>query len=83
MSQYLIDQIASKANIEVLPFAQVVSADGENHLERIEVRVQGKRLVRLSITHKLSTEDKSQLDICEARATMNDSCWREPNVSKD
>jgi len=40
MSQYLIDQIASKANIEVLPFTQVVSADGENHLERIEVRVQ-------------------------------------------
>ena len=40
MSQYLIDQIASKANIEVLPFTQVVSADGEHHLERIEVRVQ-------------------------------------------
>jgi thioredoxin reductase (NADPH) len=40
MSQYLIDQIASKANIEVLPFTQVVSAEGENHLERIEVRVQ-------------------------------------------
>jgi thioredoxin reductase (NADPH) len=40
MSQYLIDQIASKANIEVLPFTQVVSADGENRLERIEVRVQ-------------------------------------------
>jgi thioredoxin reductase (NADPH) len=41
MSQYLIDQIALKANIEVLPFTQVVSADGENHLERIEVRLQG------------------------------------------
>jgi len=40
MSQYLIDQIASKANIELLPFTQVVSAAGENHLERIEVRVQ-------------------------------------------
>jgi thioredoxin reductase (NADPH) len=40
MSQYLIDQIAAKANIEVLPFTQVVSAEGENHLERIEVRVQ-------------------------------------------
>jgi thioredoxin reductase (NADPH) len=40
MSQYLIDQIASKSNIEVLPFTQVISADGENHLERIEVRVQ-------------------------------------------
>ena len=40
MSQYLIDQIASKANIQVLPFTQVVSADGENQLERIEARVQ-------------------------------------------
>ena len=40
MSQYLIDQLASKANIEVLPFTQVVSAAGENHLERIELRVQ-------------------------------------------
>ena len=40
MSQYLIDQIASKASIEVLPFTQVVSVDGENHLERIGVRVQ-------------------------------------------
>ena len=39
MSQYLIDQIASKTNIEVLPFSRVVSVDGENRLERIEVRV--------------------------------------------
>jgi thioredoxin reductase (NADPH) len=40
MSQYLIDQIASKANIQVLPFTQVVSVDGEDRLERIEARVQ-------------------------------------------
>jgi len=40
MSQYLIDQIASKANIEILPLMQVVSVHGEDHLERIEVRVQ-------------------------------------------
>jgi thioredoxin reductase (NADPH) len=40
MSQYLIDQIASKANIQVLPFTQVVSTDGEDRLERIEARVQ-------------------------------------------
>jgi thioredoxin reductase (NADPH) len=40
MSQYLVDQIASKANIEILPFTQVVSVHGENHLERIEVCVQ-------------------------------------------
>jgi thioredoxin reductase (NADPH) len=39
MSQYLIDQIASKANIRVLPFVQVVSADGNDRLERIEARV--------------------------------------------
>jgi thioredoxin reductase (NADPH) len=40
MSQYLIDQIAAKTNIEVLPHAQVISAEGENCLERIEVRLQ-------------------------------------------
>jgi thioredoxin reductase (NADPH) len=40
MSQYLIGQIASKANIQVLPFTQIVSVDGEDRLERIEVRVQ-------------------------------------------
>jgi thioredoxin reductase (NADPH) len=40
MSQYLIDQIASKANIGVFPFTQVTSVDGENRLERIQVCVQ-------------------------------------------
>jgi len=40
MSQYLIDQIASKANIQMLPFTQVVSVDGEDRLERIEALVQ-------------------------------------------
>jgi thioredoxin reductase (NADPH) len=40
MSQYLIEQIASKANIQVVPFTQVVSVDGEDRLERIEARVQ-------------------------------------------
>jgi thioredoxin reductase (NADPH) len=39
MSQYLIDQIASKANIEVLASAHVISVEGENYLERIEVCV--------------------------------------------
>jgi thioredoxin reductase (NADPH) len=40
MSQYLIDQIASKGNIDVLPFTQVVSADGENRLEQLGVQVR-------------------------------------------
>src|SRR6201996_1605698 len=39
MSQYLINQIASKANIKVLLHTQVISAEGENCLERIEVSV--------------------------------------------
>jgi thioredoxin reductase (NADPH) len=43
MSQYLIDQIASKANIKVLPYTQVVSAEGEDHLEPIDVRVHAPR----------------------------------------
>jgi thioredoxin reductase (NADPH) len=38
MSQYLIDQIAPKANIQVLPFNQIVSAEGEDRLERIVAR---------------------------------------------
>jgi len=37
---HLIDQIASKADIQVFPFTQVVSVDGEDRLERIEARVQ-------------------------------------------
>jgi thioredoxin reductase (NADPH) len=40
MSQYLIDQIAAKANVKLLAFAQVVSVHGEDRLERIEVRIQ-------------------------------------------
>jgi thioredoxin reductase (NADPH) len=39
MSQYLIDEIASKTNIEVVPQTQVISVEGENRLERIEVCV--------------------------------------------
>jgi thioredoxin reductase (NADPH) len=43
MSQYLIDRIAAKSNIKVLPYTQVVSADGEDRLERIEARVQSPK----------------------------------------
>jgi thioredoxin reductase (NADPH) len=40
MSQYLIGEIASKANIEVVPFTQVAAVEGEDHLERIVTRVR-------------------------------------------
>jgi thioredoxin reductase (NADPH) len=42
MSQYLIGEIASKANIEVMPFSEVVEAQGEDHLQRIVARVGGE-----------------------------------------
>ena len=52
MSQYLIDQIASKANIKVLPYTQVVSADGEDRLERIEVLVKPRAGIEDIISHE-------------------------------
>jgi thioredoxin reductase (NADPH) len=44
MSQYLIGEIASKANIEVMPFSEVVEAQGKDHLQRLVARV-GSKLV--------------------------------------
>jgi thioredoxin reductase (NADPH) len=40
MSQYLIGQIASKNNIQVIPFTQVITAEGEDHLEGIVTRTR-------------------------------------------
>jgi thioredoxin reductase (NADPH) len=42
MSQYLIGEIASKSNIEVVPFSEVVEAQGGDHLQSIVARVAGK-----------------------------------------
>ena len=42
MSQYLIGEIACKANIEVMPFSEVVEAQGQDHLQRLVVRSGGK-----------------------------------------
>jgi thioredoxin reductase (NADPH) len=40
MSQYLIGEIASKANIQVIPFTEVRAVEGEEHLQRIVTRVR-------------------------------------------
>jgi thioredoxin reductase (NADPH) len=40
MSQYLIGEIASKANIEIVPFTEVRAVEGEAHLQRIVTRVR-------------------------------------------
>jgi thioredoxin reductase (NADPH) len=52
MSQYLIDQLASKANIQVLPFTQIVSVDGQDRLERIEVLVQAPHEMERKLGHR-------------------------------
>jgi thioredoxin reductase (NADPH) len=41
MSQYLIDQLASKKNISIEPFTQVVSVGGEDHLETLCTSTKG------------------------------------------
>ncbi|MGD0647210.1 MAG: FAD-dependent oxidoreductase [Acidobacteriaceae bacterium] len=40
MSSYLIDQIASKRNVHVVPYTEVMRAEGEDHLERIVARTR-------------------------------------------
>jgi thioredoxin reductase (NADPH) len=47
MSQYLIEQIAKKGNIHIEPYSEVVTAEGEEHLERLRTRKQvpGKEAV--------------------------------------
>ena len=44
MSRYLIEQIATKKNIHVAPFTEVMRAEGEDHLERLvtRTRVEGE-----------------------------------------
>jgi len=42
MSQYLIGQIAGKKNITIEPFTQVVSVNGEDHLESICTSTNGE-----------------------------------------
>jgi thioredoxin reductase (NADPH) len=40
MSSYLIDQIASKKNVHVVPYTEVMKAEGADHLERVVVRTR-------------------------------------------
>jgi thioredoxin reductase (NADPH) len=40
MSQYLIQQIDAKKNIEIEPFTEVVRAEGEDHLERLVTKTR-------------------------------------------
>jgi thioredoxin reductase (NADPH) len=44
MSQYLIEQIASKCNIKVEPHSHVISVGGEDHLETICTQRDGESM---------------------------------------
>jgi thioredoxin reductase (NADPH) len=38
MSQYLIDELAAKANVSIEPYSEIVAAKGEHHLTALEIR---------------------------------------------
>jgi thioredoxin reductase (NADPH) len=40
MSQYLIEQIATKKNVYVVPYTEVIKAEGDDHLQRLVVRTR-------------------------------------------
>lgn len=46
MSHYLIEQLRAKANVTVLPRAEVVAARGDTHLAEIEVRINAATVRR-------------------------------------
>ena len=73
MSQYLIDQIDSTNNIEVMPFHSVVEAQGENRLEKI--------LVKDSQSGKTKTFDTSYLFIFIGATPSTD--WLGDTVDRD
>jgi thioredoxin reductase (NADPH) len=52
MSQYLIGEIACKANIEVVPFTQVVSVEGDEHLQRIVTLVRPPQGRETNLTYE-------------------------------
>ncbi len=52
MSQYLIGEIASKENIQVVPFTQVVAVEGEEHLQRIATLVRPPQGCETNLTYE-------------------------------
>jgi thioredoxin reductase (NADPH) len=52
MSQYLIGEIASKENIQVVPFTQVVAVEGEEHLQRIVTLVRPPQGGETNLTYE-------------------------------
>ncbi|MCC2545700.1 FAD-dependent oxidoreductase [Hymenobacter sp. BT175] len=73
MSAYLIEQIRTTPNIELLPFSQVTAVRGEQHLEEVVLSVSGQEEVRSAralfvfIGAKPSTEWVHSSVLCDAK----------------
>jgi thioredoxin reductase (NADPH) len=75
MSQYLIDQLASKRNVRVEPYTEVVEARGENHLSAIvtkDVRT-GEQRPRLTDSLFVFIGADARTDWLPAALALNDT----------
>ena len=76
MSAYLIEQIRTTPNIELLPFAQIKEVCGQDHLEAVMLDVNGtveKRPARalfVFIGAKPSTEWVCDLVVCDSKGFL-------------
>ena len=76
MSAYLIEQIASTPNIEILPFTEVVEVCGQGHLEAVVLKTNGQmdkrpaRALFVFIGAKPSTEWVCNLVLCDPRGFL-------------
>ena len=76
MSAYLIEQIGNTPNIEILPFTEVAEVCGQDHLEAVVLKTNGKltkkpaRALFVFIGAKPSTEWVCNLAICDAKGFL-------------
>lgn len=73
MSQYLVDQIATKENIQVEPDADVVAVEGADHLERVVIR-----------RHAMDEEATHSAEMLFVFiGAMADTKWLPPSIIRD
>jgi thioredoxin reductase (NADPH) len=76
MSQYLIGQIEAKKNVRVEPFTEVLSAEGDDHLERIVTK-----------THTADGTEIVQTRVADALFVMigadASTAWLPKNLERD
>jgi thioredoxin reductase (NADPH) len=76
MSQYLIGQIAGKANIHVEPYTEVIAVEGDAHLERIVTRTR-----RPGEPESIQTRETEALFVMIGATA--DTSWMPRNLERD